>query len=191
MCTLKVSAAVLLVAVFSVANAADDDVYGIPGKQFCLKDVCIGDPLSKFPEGLASLKAKKEFTDPLCKRGRHSWYTAANKAGERYYIQVTNIPGMAGKGVGEYYRVDSVNFYYGSELTQPDQKELMTTLNKRMELSPSSAPYSGKKFPDSIYLQLAVMGTFTSLGISDVTHYLDNVKPMEKQPSCTGKAPKI
>lgn len=175
-----------------LAHAALENVFGIPTKTYCLKDVCIGDALSEHEAKAVSKLQKHDF--PNCNGTSFSFRTKKAADGSTYMIGLHAAPALAGSDYSTYYRVSSVSYDFGKNLPQSGQDELADTLGKRMNLthhrSFARATDRGATLKKNVDIKLEVsmvnahLMAFAFMGN-------DRRAEINAQPGCTGKAPNI
>ena len=173
-----------------LAHAAPEDIFGIPSKTYCLKDVCIGDALSEHEAKLDFKPGKQDFPD--CKNSSFNVGTKKAADGSRFGMTLKAVPALAGSDYSAYYRVSSITYFFGKDVPQASQEELAETLGKRMNLTHKrSYVYKterGATLKNGAEIKIDVDSKNASL-----MAYQNTARQAEinAQPGCTGKAPNL
>ena len=173
-----------------LAHAAPEDIFGIPSKTYCLKDVCIGDALSDHE---AKFQRKpKRLEVPDCKEESFRFGTNKASDGSSYSITFQAVPSMAGSNYSEYYRVSSVTYHYGKDLPQGSQEELAESLGKRMNMAHRRSDIyrtdRSVSLKNEAQIKLQTISINASLTASPSKTWRAEINA---QTSCKGQAPKI
>ena len=129
------SALVLLLGSLHMGAAIANPFEGVQEKTYCLRDICIGDPLSSHPQVQNVLAAGGRLTENPCKVNPLGYTGQFEADGVQWEIGVMNDPGRQGKPVGEYYRISSVQANLKTPLTIDQYNALGQQLIQRMGLS--------------------------------------------------------
>ncbi len=173
-----------------LAQAAPEDIYGIPGKTYCLKDICIGDSLAMHESKAERLPVKRLM--PACQDVSLDMKTKKDADGGYYLVYFRAAPALEGSDVNTYYRVGSISYFFKENLPDASQGELVSTLEKRMGLSRdrSAALRTGRHviLKNGAEVKLSVSGINASLMAWANDSRREDINA---QSGCKGKAPKL
>lgn len=108
---------------------------GIKPNAYCLKQICIGAPISSVPDAVEALTASKRLVANPCRINPLSYQSPPDAEGISFSLSVINDPSMQDKPVGEYYRIVRVQAHFPKALSSADSNELIQELKARMGLS--------------------------------------------------------
>jgi hypothetical protein len=168
------------------AATAASPFEGVDAKKYCLKQICLGDPLSSVPEVLKGLAAGNRLAVNPCAYTPLFYNLPFDASGTKYRISVVNDSDLLGRPVGEYYRIVAVQVTFDKALTNADRLALEQELRSRMQLNSDGrrnivSSYKGlwpreivlKSWPDSfeVYVDTKALG-------------FDEIRAYEDAPGC-------
>ena len=108
---------------------------GIEPNAYCLKNICIGAPISSVPDVVKALTASKKLDANPCRINPLSYRSKPDAEGISFSLSVINDPSMQDKPIGEYYRIVRVQAEFPKALSNADSYALIQELKARMGLS--------------------------------------------------------
>ncbi len=124
-----------LLGALAMNPAAANPFEGVEPGKYCLKQVCLGAPLSSLPEALKALTAANKLPANPCDMHSAGFDGPFDESGARISVSVVNDPSLLGKPLGEYYRISRVQVFFDKPLSHDDGNALHRELITRMQLN--------------------------------------------------------
>lgn len=118
------------------SNVMAAGLYELPPNTYCLKNICLGQPIASVPEAFNSLSAKGELKAHPC----NIQYVAYSNKEHTVTIRLINDPAFSDRDVGNYYRIYEIHVTY-PRLASADSDALRDELVKRMGMKEVDRTY--------------------------------------------------
>ena len=124
-----------LLGALAMNPATANPFEGVDANKYCLKQICLGAPLSSLPDVLKALTAANKLPANPCDYQSASYESPFDQTGMKLRVSVLNDPSLQGRPVGEYYRISRVQVVFDKPISAEDGNALDRELKARMGLN--------------------------------------------------------
>ncbi len=109
-----------LLGALAMNPATANPFEGVDANTYCLKQICLGAPLSSLPDVLKALTAANKLPANPCDYQTASYESPFDQTGMKFRVSVMNDPSLQGRPVGEYYRISRVQVVFDKPISAED-----------------------------------------------------------------------
>ncbi len=166
---------------------------GVEPNKYCLKQVCLGAPLSSLPDVLKALTAANKLPANPCDYHGASYEGPFDSTGTKFRVSVMNDPSLQGGPIGEYYRISRVQVVFDKPLSIDDRNALDQELKTRMGLNKEGhrdivSSYKGLR---PRLIDLSRWEDSFAVEIDIRTRDPEEVRAYQSAPGCNAKKPDL